>query len=358
LKNPSNSSQENISSFIKDNKKAIIVSFIAIAALTFIIIFLSGIDDIFNALARTNLWILGLTFIIEIVIILLWSLRWKYILNRMGSFPDFQNILGILLTSQFGKNITPGSVGGEPLRAYLLTNYDGTDIEVSLASTFVSRVFEMLPFIILSLISIFSLFFWEIDFYLKLFFIFLIILMIIAFIFIIYIGINKEKSEVMIVKILNIISPIVKRIFKEKFVYDNIKDQLIDYANNFSESFRIIVEDKKFFATGASLALVAWVLDLFNTYLAFLAIGVHVPIPPFIIIFTISIVISFIPILPGSLGITEIIMIVLFASIGISAYNVFAASTLERLSSYIFPTLLGIATSFYYTKFGFRNKKN
>lgn len=349
-------SNNDIYSFLKENKKGIILSFIIIIALMFIILFLSGLDDVIKALEKTNLWILALTFIIEIIIIFLWSLRWKYILNNMGSFPDFSHILGILITSQFGKNVTPGSIGGEPLRAYLLTNYDGTDIELSLASTFVSRVFELLPFIILSFISIISLFFWNIDSYLKIFFIALIIVMILAFFFIIYIGVNREKSETIIVKILNVISPIVKWIFKERFNYEKIKNQLIGYTHNFNDSFRIIVEDKKFFIVGASLALIAWLLDLLNSYLAFIAIGITPPISPFIIIFTISILISFIPILPGSLGITEIVMIALFAPIGISAYNVFAASTLERLSSYFFPTLLGIATAIYYTKRGFKKK--
>ncbi|WP_409200767.1 flippase-like domain-containing protein [Methanobrevibacter sp. DSM 116169] len=347
-------SNQGIFDFIKDNKKVIIISFIAIAALLFGILFLSGLDDVAKALEKTNLYILALTFLIEIVVIFLWAIRWKYILNKMGSFPDFSHILGILITSLFGKNVTPGSIGGEPLRAYLLTVYNDTDIEVTLASTFVSRVFELLPFIILSLISICALPFWSINSYLKLFFIILIVLMVIAFIFIIYIGINKDKAEIIIVKILNLISPLVRIIFKEKFIYDNIKAQLIEYTDNFSESFRLIVDDKNFFIIGASLALIAWLLDLLNSYLAFIAIGIAPPLAPFIVIFTISILISFIPLLPGSLGITEIIMILLFAPIGIASSSVFAASTLERLSSYFFPTLLGIIVAFYYTKRGFK----
>lgn len=339
---------QDIYLFIENNVKGMILSFIVIFTLIFIIVFLTGIDDVISALSKTNLWILGLTFIIEIIIIILWSVRWKYILNHLGSYPNFLNVLRILIISQFGKNVTPGSIGGEPLRAYLLTEYDGTDIEVSLASTFISRAFELLPFMILSIVSAITLFKWNMDIYLKIFFIIFIILMIAVFNIIIYIGVNKKAFEKLIIKLLNILLPIIKKVFKKQYNDKKFKSAAIEYIDNFSSSFRTIIEDKKFFLVGAFSAFMAWVLDLLNSYLVFYAIGINPPVLPFIIIFTVSILISFIPMLPGSLGITEIIMITLFAPIGIAADYVFAASTLERLSSYIFPTMLGIITAILY----------
>lgn len=68
------------------------------------------------------------------------------------------------------------------------------------------------------------------------------------------------------------------------------------------------------------------------------AIGITPPLAPFITIFTIAILLSFLPLLPGSLGITEIIMIALFVPVGITADHVIAASAIERIASYILPT--------------------
>ena len=91
-------------------------------------------------------------------------------------------------------------------------------------------------------------------------------------------------------------------------------------------------------------------LDLSSSYLAFIAIGIHPPIAPFITVYTIAILLSFLPTLPGSLGITEIIMILLFVPVGIFADQVLAAAALERVAHYVFPTVLGILASLYYFK--------
>jgi uncharacterized protein (TIRG00374 family) len=59
----------------------------------------------------------------------------------------------MLLASLFGNNVTPGSAGGEPLRAYILREVEGMPFEIGFASATSDRVFEFLPFVLISIIA-------------------------------------------------------------------------------------------------------------------------------------------------------------------------------------------------------------
>ncbi|MCL2687012.1 MAG: UPF0104 family protein [Methanobrevibacter sp.] len=342
-----NEEHKDIYSILKENKKNIIISFIIVFGLIFAILMLAGINEVIATLKKTNLWILGLTIIIQIFVYIIWAFRWKLILDKMDQAPNFLNVLGILMTSVFGNNITPGSIGGEPLRAYLLKENHDTPYEVGFASTMADRVFELLPFLLVSIIAVIALISWQLDLVPKLILITLILGTVFIFSIVIYAGINRELSEKIVFKILDSILPVVKKITHKIYNTDNLKEQAKYYIYNFNSSFTMIVENKLFFL-GAFLALVTWGLDLLNSYLAFVAIGVTPPIEPFITVFTIAILLSFLPLLPGSLGITEIIMITLFIPVGISANYVLAASVVERIASYILPTILGLIAAIYY----------
>jgi uncharacterized protein (TIRG00374 family) len=325
--------------------------------LIFTIVAITGVNDVITALGRINFWILGLTFIIQTFVYLLWSLRWKFILDKVDESPHFPHVFGILMTSIFGNNITPGSVGGEPLRAYVLNEYNDTPIEVGFASTMADRVLELLPFILMSILAILTLLTWNLNFFSKTLLIILILATLFSFFIIIYAGINKKISKKIIFKILDWLFPLILKITNKKYNLDKIKENATNYIDNFNSSFILIVGNK-FFIVKALLALITWGLDLFNSYLAFIAIGITPPFAPFITIYTVAILLSFLPVLPGSLGITEIIMIILFASVGITADYVLAASALERLASYILPTIIGMIATIYYARFISKNHKS
>ncbi len=45
---------------------------------------------------------------------------------------------------------------GEPLRAYILREVEGTPFEIGFASSTADRVFEFLPFVLISIIVLYS----------------------------------------------------------------------------------------------------------------------------------------------------------------------------------------------------------
>jgi uncharacterized protein (TIRG00374 family) len=75
-----------------------------------------------------------------------------------------------------------------------------------------------------------------------------------------------------------------------------------------------------------------------------------------IIIYTIAILVSILPTIPGALGIREGVMVAHFLPVGVPADVVIAVSLLDRVVTYLIPTFIGALTTFYYGK-KYRDKK-
>ena len=127
--------ESSIFDYIRENRRTIVLSFIAVAVVIFLIGFFAGFGDILRALEGTSPYFLALNFVQEAIILILWTLRWRLILNVVDDAPSFPRLMMLLFTSIFGNNITPGAAGGEPLRANLLREVEGTPFEIGFASS-------------------------------------------------------------------------------------------------------------------------------------------------------------------------------------------------------------------------------
>ncbi|MBM4241831.1 MAG: UPF0104 family protein [Euryarchaeota archaeon] len=335
---------------IRKHKWKIALSFILAAFIIFAITFLVGLSDILNVLRRTNLEFLILNFILELAILVTWTLRWKLILNVVDKAPNFKTLFFMLLASLFGNNITPGAAGGEPLRAYLLREVEGTPFEIGFASSTADRVFEFFPFALISLFAAILILTWEISIWTRIIVSVLIFLAMVFFGILLYAGLKKEIAQRIIISLARSVYPFFVKLTRNPISFLDIKDKLIFYVNRFSTGFVHVLKDRKVFIFGFILSFGMWGLDMVRIYVCFMAVGSYPPILPLVIIYTVAILISFLPILPGSWGIREATMVALFAVVGVSADVVIAASLIDRLASYIFPTFVGAIVALYYGK--------
>ncbi len=104
------------------------------------------------------------------------------------------------------------------------------------------------------------------------------------------------------------------------------------------------------FTLGLSISFMMWGTDMLRMYLCFVAVGYFPPLIPMIIIYTIGILITILPTIPGALGLREATMVGLFLVVGVPADIVIAASLIDRLISYLMPTIVGAITTVYYGK--------
>jgi uncharacterized protein (TIRG00374 family) len=293
---------------------------------------------------------------LEFVIILLWTERWKLILNVLHSAPKFKQLFLMMFTSLFGNNVTPGAAGGEPLRAYLLNKFEDIPFETAFASATADRVFEFFPFVLVSTLAAYLIFTLNIGFWTSLLISIMIIITMIIFGLIIYVGYKKEVATRIIISIAKRIFPYVKKLTSRETSFVNVKNKLIEYIETFTTGFQGVLRDHRMFIIGILISFLMWGLDNLRFYLTFAAIGYYPPLVPMIIIYTIAILISILPTIPGALGIREGVMVALFLPVGVPADVVISVSLLDRVVTYLIPTFIGAFTTFYYGK-KYKNKE-
>ncbi len=94
----------------------------------------------------------------------MWTERWSLILDVIDKSPGFNTLFVMMFTSLFGNNLTPGAAGGEPMRAYLLSKFEGISFDLAFVSASADRVFEFFPFVLVSGFAVYMISTWNIPF--------------------------------------------------------------------------------------------------------------------------------------------------------------------------------------------------
>lgn len=341
---------EDVYETIRKHKWSIIFSFALAFAIIFAITVAVGLGDTINILSHANWYLILFNIILEAGIYLVWTYRWKLILTTVNENIPYRSLLAMLLASDFGNNVTPGAAGGEPLRAYLLLADKKTPFEIGLASATADRVFEFFPFVLISIFAAFFILSWGIPIYTKVIVFVMILVSIFFFTIILYAVYRKEITQRVIIRLVKSVYPFFVKLSKSELSIGEVNQKIIYYIDRFSHGFLQVVKDKKIFAIGFFLSFFMWGLDILRFYICFVTIGVFPPLVPLIIIYTIGILIMLAPLLPGSWGIREAIIVGLFAVVGVAGDVVISASLIDRLVSYILPTIIGALAALYYGK--------
>lgn len=349
---------QTTSEFIGDHKWEILITLIIGAVIIFLISLLVGLQDILNVLSHANLEIILIALLLEIFLIGLWTERWSLILTVIDKSPGFSKLLGMMFASLFGNNITPGAAGGEPMRAYLLSKFEGISFDLAFVSASADRVFEFFPFVLVSGFAIYMISTWDIGFWSTIFISALIIITMAFFGLLIYVGVKREIAERIILSIARSIFPYVIKLTKKETSFSTVTNQIQYYVERFSTGFATVLKNHKMFVLGLSISFLMWGTDMFRMYLCFVAVGSFPPLIPMIIIYTIAILITILPTIPGALGLREATMVGLFLVVGVPADVVIAASLIDRLVSYLMPTGIGVITTVYYGKLLRKNDEN
>jgi len=200
----------------------------------------------------------------------------------------------------------------------------------------------------ISIIAALLLLSWDIPPFTRIFVIAMIVVSIFIFGILIYAGLRRDITQRIIISIAKSIYPTALRFTKKDISFIEIRDKIIFYVNRFSSGFVTALQDRKVFIVAFFLSFLMWGLDMARMYVCFGSLGTFPPIVPLVIIYTIGILISLLPLLPGAWGIREATLIALFAVVGVSADVVMAASLIDRLASYIAPTIIGAIAALYY----------
>ena len=287
---------------------------------------LVGINEVIAALKMANAGLLLLAVGVQVVVFVLYTLRWQ-ILNSLADIDmSFKKLLPMTLVGLAVNNITPsGRGGGEPVRAYILSREGKYPMQDAFATVVADRTLDTFPFIILAIFTVIAS-----TLYFKMA-IWLLILMILAVIAIV---------AILIIIIYMSIIGLLRRFYKKNS--EELENKVHKMISDFQETMRIVLSSRTVTYYALPLSFIIWILEILRVYIVFLAFGAT--INPIIIgeVFIIASLVGMVPLLPGGLGAVDGIMVVFYSVAGISASVSAAATVIERLISFWLATIIGM----------------
>ncbi|MBR5953903.1 MAG: UPF0104 family protein [Methanobrevibacter sp.] len=319
------------------NKKLIIFLIFGLAIMVAMIYFI-GIDDVIEALKLSNLWFVLLAIILQFFTYFLYTWRWSIINKTADMNLGIKKLIPMVLVSLAVNNITPsGRGGGEPVRAYLLSKEGHYKFEDTFATVIADRALDTFPFVLLAILTIIGII---LTFSLDISLIVLLILCVggitAAVILLLYVCINEAFG----VKLTAWIIKLVRRFYKN--FNEDTEKRIVEAVISFQARMNSLLRDKDILYYALPLSFVIWIFEILRVYVVFLAFGANVS--PVLIgeVFILASFVGMIPLLPGGLGAVDGIMILFYASAGITASISAAATVVERLISFWMTTFLGL----------------
>ncbi|MBI5060820.1 MAG: flippase-like domain-containing protein [Candidatus Aenigmarchaeota archaeon] len=297
----------------------IAVSLLILAAL----IWYANPASMAGVIVKSNIYYLAAAFVVATISLCLRVLKWQALLDGVGFTELFPvQMLGITIS-----NFTPGKIA-EPLKAIILRMRKGVQIAVSLPSIIWERILDVIVLIVFSLLAI-----QMISFQSR--------IMLLSFI-----SIAAFSALIVLLLLVLYNKKIGFRIFAFLHKLPLVKKLPEDFMKNFYES--------KIRKTRLSLCfiitLVAWMFDGVVLYLTMLALGIM--LNPLVLagIIALSVLIGVASTLPGGLGSTEAVMILLLGVVGVSSTTAVAGVMLSRFISFWYGILVGAVSLIYLSK--------
>ncbi len=319
------------------NKKVIIFLIFGLAIMVAMLYFI-GIDEVIKALELSNLWFVLLAIVLQIFTYFLYTWRWSIINKTADMNLGIRKLIPMVLVSLAVNNITPsGRGGGEPVRAYLLAKEGHYKFEDTFATVIADRALDTFPFVILAILTIIGIILsFSLDMSLIIFLVICVSGITAAVILLIYVCINEAFG----VKLTAWIIKLVRRFYKN--FNEDTEKRIVEAVIAFQARMNSLLRDRDILYYALPLSFIIWIFEILRVYVVFLAFGANVS--PVLIgeVFILASFVGMIPLLPGGLGAVDGIMILFYASAGITASVSAAATVVERLISFWMTTFIGL----------------
>jgi hypothetical protein len=326
----------------KTMKFSIIISVIFSIAIILLILLLTTDARTFNYLATTSIQyeFFFMALLLQIFSWFIWGARLKVLSNASDKTVTIGlwESTKIVIANLFLAGITPSMAGGEPVRIYLL-NKNGLSVGSATASVLGERVLDAI-FILLCVPFAFFVFSQYID--VLLIQIGLVIGIVVFIIGIVLFAItvkypNKTKS------FLIFLSNKISKLFKKKKIKYSIKNKINTEVDNFHKSiiFFISGEKKVFFIVG-SLTIAYWATIFMIPSMILLGLGLEPFFIPSYAAQVLLIVIIMMPTTPGSAGVTEGVIAVMYGALISSSFLIGVFVLIFRFITFHINLIVGV----------------
>ncbi|MCL2687058.1 MAG: UPF0104 family protein [Methanobrevibacter sp.] len=326
-------------------KHKTLIFFVIGLAIMGVMLYFIGINEVIGAFKLANIWFVLLAIAMQILTYYLFAVRWNIVNKTADINVGIKELLAMTLVGMAINNTTPsGRVGGEPVKAYILSKKTDNLYEETFATVIADRALDTFPFILLAVMSIIAMIlYFSLSTIVLLILIISVIVMTIAFTIVIYMSINEKAGEKIKKWIVKLIWFFYKKVSLEK-----LEERVIKAISGFQKTMNSMLHDKKILYYALPLSFIIWVTEILRVFLIFLAFGATVD--PIIIgvVFIVASLVGMIPLLPGGLGAVDGFMIVFYSSAGIPPSISAAATLIERMISFGMTSTIGLVILSHY----------
>lgn len=135
-------------------KKKLALLIVISIALISLMIFITDPQKMVEILGKTDVFLVFFVIVLYLLNGIVKVIRWKILVSSSGSQISFSKIYLFLLIGLMINNTTPGRIGGEPVRAYLLRSRGDVPLGQGLSTIFVERVIDLIVLTSMALIGI------------------------------------------------------------------------------------------------------------------------------------------------------------------------------------------------------------
>ncbi len=288
------------------NLKAAILGVLISVVVTVIIFKFTETEVTWSAVKRANPAFLILALLMQIIFWVLWALRLKMITRSLGYRVSYFQSLEITMASMLAAAITPSSAGGEPLRVKMLSDR-GVDVGTAAFAVITERILDSIFFAVALPVFIIATGYFS-SFGFKVAVIFIVCL--VVFIFSLYRILRDARSIEKFANAFRRLIAVWSKDKAEKYAL-RISEELTRFRN---AALQMLSKPLSTIATFFVLTVVLWSAGFMIPSFILLAFGSQ---PFFLYSYTaqlIIVIVSLVPLTPGSSGIAEVSMAYLYSN--------------------------------------------
>jgi uncharacterized protein (TIRG00374 family) len=243
--------------------------------------------------------------------------RWRVLLRPKGVDVPTARLFVFYMVGMFANNFMPGGLGGDAVKAYSLYRQGGSG-NIAVASVFVERFCGILALSALGAVASAAMLLAGKPPLMP--------LLVLGFVLLLAAAAAMVWS-VRLARLLRwLLAAVAPRLIRDRAI------QLVDTVHSYRDDWRVLLR-----ALAISVLLQAMIALFYS--LVGLALGIPVPVLYFLLFLPMVTMITLLPISLGGLGVREIAMVYLFATVGVSSEDMLSIS----LTAHILNTALSLS---------------
>ena len=317
--------------------------FLLIGLLIFIayLYFFVDIHEMIAIVKGLNLFYYSLAVVVLLLNMVFSSLAWQYFLRPLSVNVPFRKTLLFGLIGSFVDILVPAeSISGDASKAYLMSKNSGENAGKVVASIVSHRILSLI--ITLSSLIIGSASLFIMRYKLPAFVFNLIILVVIgttiSLVFMFLLCSREQLTQ----KIIDSLLRFSNFLLRGRLKLDSLRSKARKALRVFHQSVEFLGGNPRSLVRPVVFSVVAWLLSVLLSFLVFVSLDYTVSFSVVIIVYSISCAIQTIPLgIPAEVGLMEIVMISLYALLGVPGGISAAATLLTRIISVWFKLFIG-----------------